>query len=249
MSLATAKPSAVCVLLMDEASGNAIDDVGSHDFAEVGGTLDAASGLFGGARDFELADTEGLELADHTDFRIDDTAYTMWSWINIESLSAADACVINKGNGPSDDHSYFVTLRHLTGKVEFAVFDAANFGGGSTATSTGTLQAGWNLVIVKHDPTADVIGVSLNGAAFDTDAHSTGIYSGAESIKIGWDGFGDDYDGLMDETGFIKGYAFSDADASELWNSGAGVAFADWDAGGGGGFRSRIAGGLVVVAP
>lgn len=232
MALSDAAPFAVAHYACDEASGSLLDSINSHDGTETG-TVASASGLFDGGRDFERSETDKFTVADHADFEVADTEYTVTCWFFPESMDVTQ-CAVSKADGLGG--AYLFNCCTSAGKAQIRVFASSGFGGEVNKTSTASLTASvWNLVIFKHSASGNIIGLSLNGGAFETSAITGGLYAaGAQDLRIGRDEFGDNVDGVLDELVFIKGYAFSDADAAELWNSGAGVAFADWDAGGGG---------------
>jgi hypothetical protein len=226
VSLATAAGFAVAHYAFDEASGNLVDSINSHTATEVG-TVPSTTGKFDEGRDFERGDTDGFTHADHADFRIGDNAYTISMWWKPETLDATQVLVC-KGDGTNG--SYAIVTTSAPAAVA-QIFGGSGYSSFVSATSGGAVSLGtWNLLIYKHDPTANVVGISLNGAAFNTNSHAGGAFDGTEGLRIGFDEFANRADGVMDELVFMQGHAFSDADAAELWNSGTGVAFADWAA-------------------
>lgn len=230
MSLATAHGFAVAHYACDEASGSLLDDVNSHDGTETG-TVASASGLFDGGRDFERGDTDKFDVADHADFEVADNDYTVGFLFFPESVDV-DQNLVNKANGGGGAYLFGFTS---TGKLKVRGFAASGFGSETNATSTASMtMSAWNLAIFKHDAAGNVLGISLNGGAFETASITGGLYaSGSEGVQIGRDSFGNNADGILDDLFFLKGYAFTDQDAADLWNGGDVVPFADWDAGGG----------------
>jgi len=226
VSLATAKSNAKAGYLLGEASGSALDSVDSHDAADRGSTGTAA-GMFGNGRDLEkTGGTNGFSVSDHADFEMADNDFTIVAWYKPESLGAFQN-IVAKADG--SDGSYFL-LSSSADKVRIRVFASSGFGGEGTASSTGTLSTGnWHLMLGKHDATNNVVGASLNGAAFDTTGHSTASYQGTMGLQLGWDSFAEDADGVLDEVIIIQGYAFTDADAAMLWQGGGGMPFSEWD--------------------
>lgn len=89
----------------------------------------------------------------------------------------------------------------------------------------------WVLVHLVHDSVNNEVRFYVN-ASKQSKSWSSGIHNAYARIGIGT-GFlnntpatpGDSY---FDDLVFVKGYAFTDTDSSEDYNSGSGVAFADW---------------------
>lgn len=93
----------------------------------------------------------------------------------------------------------------------------------------------WYLVIGYHDAANDLVGISVNGGAFETAAWSTGIFDNTTAFSVGAyidsagpDGF---MQGRIGPCGIAKGYVLSTADRDELYNSGNGILYAQMSAG------------------
>jgi hypothetical protein len=70
MTLAAKAASVVAAYALDEASGNAVEQVNGYDATETGGTIASAAGKLGNARDFEAVDTEWFQRADNADLSV-----------------------------------------------------------------------------------------------------------------------------------------------------------------------------------
>lgn len=214
---------------LDEASGSALDAHGSNDLAEsASDTIDSAAGHVGGARDFELADTEYFSIADNADLSTGDIDFTIAAWVNLESLGTRT--IVSKFSTGASSREY--TLQEVgtgaSARLRFSVdsngtaidtaVNADTFGAVSTAT--------WYFVVAWHDSVNNVIGISVNDIS-DTAAHSAGVFDGTAAFAIGArvNADGDYFDGIIDEVGFWK-RVLTSAEITELYNAGAGRDYA-----------------------
>lgn len=219
---------------MDEASGDAVDAHGSNTLAD-NNTVGSGTGKINNARDFESGSNEYFSIADNADLSTGDIDFTIQVWVNLESKGFNP--IVAKWGGTSQE--YLLWYRSDQDKFELLVTHdgstsafvrAATFG----APSTGT----WYCVHAWHDATGNQLGIAVNAGSADTQSHSAGVVNGAEGFKIGNDGFGNDFDGLIDEVGFWKRVLTSD-ERTELYNGGSGLAYSSFGGGGGGTNRRR----------
>ena len=234
MALADAAVFAVVAYALDEASGNATDGSGHGYTATENGTIGsstAPAGL-GNSRDFEASDvTDYFSLADNADISIGDTDFTLWAWVNIESMSA-DRGIIGKWN-EGDGNEYLLYL-DATNRFYFFLNNGSNnnvqastFGAPSTAT--------WYLVVATYTASSDTMTIAVGaggtmGSRDSTGSVSGGPRNGANPLTIGRFGGGAWWDGLIAECGVLKGYALSTAEESELYDSGNGIPYSSWAA-------------------
>lgn len=226
MALSDAKPFAAAAYPLDEASGNAIDAVGALDLTD-NNTVGSATGLIDGARDFERANAESFSHADDAAFSVGDIDWTICGYFNAESFT--DGMGLVSKFGAAGNREYMV--RFTAGPVAQGFVSADGTATTSVSASTfGNLStATWYAFAFVHDSVANEIRIYINGTKNST-AHAGGVFDGTATFRVGDEGGGDRFDGLIDELVIVKGYAFTDADATEHYNGGAGVAFADWDA-------------------
>ena len=236
---------------LDEASGNAIDAHGSNDLTETSGTIDAASGKVGGARDFEAGDTEWFEIADNTDLSTGDIDFTFACWVRAETL-ASFPCIAQKGwSGLASADREWVLYYNTTssrfvmekgaGTAAVSV-TASNFGAASTATGY--------FVVIYHDSVNDIIGISVNAGTPNTTSTSTGVNNGNRAFVLGASTVGQSlyWDGVIDEAGFWKRVLTSD-ERTELYNIGNGRDYAYIIGGGGGGITSPLTRSKLLTSP
>lgn len=231
MSLSTAKGFTKLILKMDETSGNALDSSGNgYDFTD-NNAVGTGTGLIDGARDFERNSNQDFSHADNADLSCSDTDITICLYANFESfVDGMGVCAKWTTAGQRE-----FLIRAIAGNKIQAFF--SNDGTANvnvTANTFGALStATWYAIVWVHDSVNNEVRLYVNGTK-DSTAHSAGVFDGTDTFYVGQDGGADRFDGLMDEFAFIKGYAFTDADATEHWNSGAGKAWATWDATSGG---------------
>lgn len=232
MALADNIASLVSWYKFDEASGDALDAHGAHPLTD-NATVGATTGKIGGARDLVKASSEYFSHADHADFRGADVDMTWAFWVNARALANNTSYVIVSKYGAAGNREFRLYISvHVIGATKLAVIQVS--GDGTALTSKNDATFGnlaintWYLIIGKHDAANNVIGLSINGAAFQTAAHATGIFAGSADLNVGREASATNlFDGFIDEGSVWRGYAFSDADAAEYYNSGNGITYAD----------------------
>lgn len=237
MALADAVPFAVSHWALDESSGTRYDSVGSSDLSD-NNTAGSATGKFGGAASFVRADNEYLSCAYSAALSPRGRKWCLSAWVRL--ASKADGQHLAGADDGTGSGSFALRYDADTDRIQFVVWGNGGFGSESVAVAStyGSPPTGqWMLVAVYHDPDADLIGISLGGGAYDTDSHSSDVYATAGTFAIGdypWQPYGgNNADAAMDDVVVLNDYILSGTEVGELWNGGAGVAFADWDAGGG----------------
>jgi hypothetical protein len=228
VALSDAVAFAVAHYALDEASGNRSDSVGGNTLTDVN-TVGSAAGVFSNGADFESGSLEYLTRSDNAALSAGDVLLCVRAWVKVESFPTNMYVVAKEGGSGAE---YYLTVRS-TGAVRFGVASASGWSNETTVTTAaGAVTAGnWFLLHGWHDPTANQIGVSVNAGTAVTAAYSLGIWDGDSPFEIGgtvnWGGY---FDGVIDDVVVLKGYALSAAERTADYNSGTGVAFADWDA-------------------
>jgi hypothetical protein len=233
VSLSAKQASAIVAYAFDEASGDAIDDVGSIDLDDLFSSIGTTSGLLGNARDLDAA-ADSFKVTNAA-LQVADTAYHVSFFIR---FGATSGTVMERWDGGGGNREF--TLFFGSNKLNIAfdgptagvqILEAANAGALSTAT--------WYLVCFWHDPVANQIGISIHGAASSTAntlSFAGGSYSSTSSFEIGKGEMNADIDELV----ILQGALLDSTERDELWNGGTGVAFADWAGGGGTNRRRRL---------
>lgn len=207
---------------LDEAGAGRADSHGANALTD-NNTVGGGTGKINGAADFIAANSEYLSRADNADLSFADDAFTFDGWFKADSLATSSVLAKWASDGAVATCEY--ALRIVAGtSLNWRVGDGtANTDiSHSTALSTAT----WYYFCVYHDPAANLIGISLDGGAFQTAAHSTGVLDGAAGFALGRTGdfAGQYYDGLIDEAG-LWGRVLSLTEAQERYASGAGLAY------------------------
>lgn len=211
---------------LDEASGSALDAHGSHNLAELGGTMGAVTGKISGARDFEADDTESFRVANHADLQGGDTDFTIQAWVKVESTGASRRIIAKwEGGGVLE---YLLELASVN-QFRFFVSNNGSASVSVTATNFGTPSLDtWYLIHAWHDSVNNEIGISVNAGTPNTTSHSTGVFAGTSGFNIGGSGSGagsgNGFDGAIDEAGFWRKVLTSD-ERTALYNGGNGRAY------------------------
>lgn len=227
MALADAVASAVAAWTLDEASGTRADSVGSNDLTD-NNTVGSAAGQFDTAADFETDNSEYLNIADNADLSTGDIDFEIRCWVKFET-KAANMAIVTKREALEYQLWYSSgndRIRFVWGQNAVEA-TAENFGSPSTGV--------WYLIHAWHDATNNVVGIAVNAGTANTVADTgANAVDGNGTFNIGRDpAFGMYWDGLIDDVVILKGYILDATERSEDYNGGTGVAFADWDAGGG----------------
>lgn len=214
---------------LDEASGDAIDAHGSNDLTDTN-TVGSTTGVVGNCRDFERGNSEYFSLADNADLSTGDIDYTLTAWFNPESLPGnyITYAIATKGTSTGNQREYTVFLTTSSGvtTLQVMVSSAGTAATQVTVTSSATPTAGsWFFVVIWHDSTANTINIQVNNGTVDSTSHSTGSFDGTGPFSIGsFGGFANRFDGLIDEVGFWK-RVLTSQERTDLYNSGAGLAY------------------------
>jgi hypothetical protein len=228
------KDNLISVWELDEASGNALDSHGTNTLTETSGTIASAAGKCGNARDFEAGDTEYFEIADNDSLSTGNIDFTVSAWVYGESL-ASFPVIAHKGWRATGSTDKEWVIWYNAGDKRFmfetcvssATIRSAyghNFGEASTAT--------WYHIVAWHDSVNDQIGLSINAGTPNTSTNNVGVNAGAGNLQIGAASVQSLYwDGLIDQVAFWKRVLTSD-ERTALYNSGNGLAYSAWDAGG-----------------
>jgi hypothetical protein len=209
---------------MDEASGAAIDSHGSNTLTDTN-TVGAATGKVGGARDFELDNTEYFTINDNDSLSMGDIDFTLAAWVKLES-TGVNRNIIAKYNVAGNMREYRLYYAQAVNRLQFEV---SPDGGSSARTNANNLGAPaldtWYFIVAWHDSVNNELSIQVNNGDIDTIAHSTGVLAGTAPYRIGVSGSGfDAWDGLIDEVGVWKRVLTSDERAA-LYNGGGGVTY------------------------
>lgn len=216
---------------LDEASGDALDAHGTNDLTDTN-TVGSATGKISNARDFEKANMERFSHADNADLSTGDIDFAFACWVNAESLPGLTT-IASKGNW--NDGTIEWSLDYYDGGPSARFFVSPDGSQSVTvvsATNQGALSlATWYFIVVWHDATANTINIQVNDGTVNSTSHTTGLTNLGGGFHIGdLDGLTAHWDGLIDEAGLWK-RVLTSGERTQLYNSGNGLAYADFGGG------------------
>lgn len=205
--------------------GDGVDATGrGNDVTNSGASW--VAGLIGSAADCEATESDFLWCADNADLSMGDIDATIVAWVKPESNPAVAVAVAKwrTGGGAGNYLHNEYWLGCLSGVPQSFVSGDGSAQTGKAWTG-GALSTGvWAMLAWQHDAAGNTVGISVNGAAFQTAGHTTGIFNGTSRFNIGESGLNafQYWDGLIDMVGVWK-RALSGAEITELYNAGAGL--------------------------
>lgn len=215
---------------LDEASGNATGAHAGIVLTETNPTI--GTGTLGGraARDFERSSSQYLAVNDSTALSLgSDTPFTIAIRSQVEAnLTSAAYVLVGKDTSSGANREFDLYHTNAAG-FRWIVWGSGGAStqiqwSGITNPTVGTPYT----IIAWHDPSADVLGMSINDATAQTVAHSTGTRDGAAAFQIGG-GIGvsaNHFDGLLGSCAYWK-RVLTSTERTEYYNSGSGLSYAD----------------------
>jgi hypothetical protein len=219
-----------------ETSGVLIDAHGTNHLTD-NNTVTSAAGKVTytaeDASDFERTNTEFLSIADGSQSGLGFSGHTSFyvaCWIKIESFTAYDGLVSKwkYNGGVSSQLSWILGIRN-NARVWCSVSSNGTTWTHKEGTQAITSTGEWYFIQMYHDASADVIAVSVNNQAFETAAHSTGVFNSTAAFLIGAqdDAAGRNaYDGLIQQVVIVSGIP-SAAERTALYGRGFGCDVSD----------------------
>jgi hypothetical protein len=218
----------------EEASGTRTDAHGANDLTD-NNTVTSTTGLQGTSAQFVRANSENLSITDNADLSVGDYDWMFAGWVKFDSLTGGgNWTIISKGTGVTAGTLEYrlnyapgssrFTLRVGWGGATLITATANNFGAASTAT--------WYFVEVWFQASANQIGIRVNRGTADTASFTNAPFDSTGTFRFGLDAnAGDAFTGQLDSWGRWN-ELLSSTDLDTLYNSGAGVDYADISGGG-----------------
>lgn len=201
--------------------GNSNDSVASNNGTDTSITYSSGNGKIVQGAGFN-GSTSKIELST-TAFGTTST-FSISMWINVTTPSTRQG-VFCKTDGIGASTTTFITeVGNTSNKFTFGVSNGTTQ---STGTTTTSISSGtWTHVVCTCDGTNQKI--YLNGSLDNTTAYAGGAINNiTKETTIGQ--FGSytllPYTGAIDEVGFWSGKALDSTEVSQLYNSGAGLAY------------------------
>jgi len=196
---------------LDEASGNRLDRKGSSTLADNNTVTSAAGHTYPLAAEFVIANSEFLSAADSA--TLSSGNIDLWGacWVYPSAVNVS-TCIVGKWHTTGNREWQ---LAQSNANVVFQVSPDGTSTGNGAVTATNALTANtWTLVVFYHDATNNLLGISVDGGAFTTAAHTTGIFDSAAAFNIGRQASAAAYfGGRIQSVALGKGYIPTQADA------------------------------------
>jgi hypothetical protein len=242
----------------DEASGNLLDAHGSNPFVTSANDPGSTTGKINGGRDLEIDTANSyFTINDNADVSLGaDVAFTWQLWHKAESFNGGDGLFLTKfKTSPASGNDCEYRVRWDGANSRFA-FDIGNGSSNASvgATSHGSFSTGtWYHILAWHDPVANTINIQINGGSVDSTSWSGGtqdtngpLYINTQTNVLGSNVFS--MDGVVDEIGFWK-RVLTSGERTSLYNSGNGLAYADFGGGGAGLVGPLVRHGHLIGSP
>lgn len=218
-----------------EAASPVTDEFGSNTLTNNNGVT-TTSGKVGTAGSFVPASSQYLSHANNSDLATGDIDFTLAAWVQIATKNDRSDFVFKGFFDASAVEFEFGYDAVINDRFWLRIFSADlsitnqvlanNLGSPSTNT--------WYYVVAWHDSVNDLIGIQVNNGTADTAGTTTAPTANAGTWAVGRfiDVATRYMDGLLNQVAFWKRVVGS-TDKTALYNGGAGLPFASWDAGGG----------------
>jgi hypothetical protein len=206
----------------DMHGGNHLTDNNTVTYAD-GKVLDRGQDVIGAgnAAQFTAANSEHLTNAS-ADFRFGDTDFSYATWLYLDA-AASYPKILDIG-APSGNYGIYLDTDNATRKPRIVISNNGVSSNGFTHSTALSLST-WHFVVFTHDSVANTINISMDGAAFESKAHSGGMYNTNGSLVIGaWYGggaAGSFWNGRMDNSAFYN-KALTIAQVQALYGGGLG---------------------------
>lgn len=194
--------------------------------------LDAMSGGAGPAALLVRTSTKHLDLADTADLSIGvGMDMTLAGWFLATSNPGVTMTIVSKFNTTDNNREYTLNLV-ISGSTPVLQWvlsaDGVVTTGKNMDVANAIATATWYFACCQYDASRALLKVSLNGGAFETAAHATGIFDGAATFHFGGlqtSGTTQPFDGRIKSWGLWKslpnaGGLLSAAQITALYNQG-----------------------------
>lgn len=212
---------------LDEESGARADSHGSNNLAD-NATVLFDTGKKSNAADFELSNSEFLDIVDNASLSFGDEALTIGCWVKHET-TAVGQTIMGKWDATADTREYRLRFDLAADRFSFFISDDGSASSQENADELGVpLNATWYFIIGWHDPDANTKNIQVDNGTVDSGAYSDGINDDVTDFLIGAQknggGYSGYFDGLVDEA-FIYRRVLTADERTWLYNSGNGRAY------------------------
>lgn len=170
---------------LDEISGNRRDLVGGNTLTDNNTVTSAPGVYYPSAAQFTFANSESLSIADNAALSMGDVDFWFAAWCYMDTRTA-DRPILIKGTDVASNANFEYALRFQQSNNRFRL----SLGNGTTAAGlspaiSGPAASVWHFLVCAHDSVNDIVKISLNGAPFDTAAHTAGSFDSTHPFRIG----------------------------------------------------------------
>lgn len=205
-------------------NNDANDSVGSNHLTAVNSPT-FATGKLSEAAAYAAASNQYHSVADNATLSTGDVDFYVCAWVKLNSRTAYRP-LVSKGDA-GYGAEFYLAIHPYTYHAMWSVFkqsprtQTVAYGTTFGALSTGT----WYFLEGYHDSTNNLIGVAVNGGAFNTAAHSVGVNDSTFAFEVGRISGVGYMDGYIDSLRFFKGSGaiLTSDQRAYLYNSGSGT--------------------------
>jgi hypothetical protein len=207
---------------MEESTENRVDSYASYDLTPVGSPTNA-TGKHGNGVDLEEVSSQYLSGGNV--MALGDTDFTFGFWFKPESLPTAGTMLFTKWNTNLNEYQCYVAA--TTNKVTFDVSNGVATGRGGVNSNVALTAGNWYLIVLYHDSVNNLLGISVNGETLITSATTGALGTSTADFRIGARQQTAPFyaDGVFDSFG-VWGRVLEQDDVTNLYNSGAGLTYA-----------------------
>jgi hypothetical protein len=198
---------------LDEASGVALDSGPNGLTLTDTNTVGAAAGQINGARLFVAAQSESLSRADTAVLRGGDHDWAWAMWVNLATKGTVRSFVTKRSGA-----SYEYQVYYSSTLDRFAVY--CNGVDLRPAGFAAVVAGAWYHLYAQYDAAANLLGLSVNGAALATAALASGGSATAGALSVGIDGAAYPMDGRIDNVQFWNARVLTPAEVAEDYANG-----------------------------
>lgn len=204
---------------------DATDAVGSLDLTN-NNSVTFDTGIVGDGAVFASASSQSLSHASDTTLVMGDVDFSISMWVYLETRTDYQTFIAKDNGGSTYEYSVRYD-RFGSNRFQFLISNDGTAEQTWVAASTFGIppEATWCFLVCRHDATANEISICVNDGTVETTSHSGGAYAGSATFYVGDAGGYFYLNGMLDEIGIWK-RVLSDAEVTELYNSGSGRDYA-----------------------
>lgn len=160
---------------LDEVSGAALPAYGANTLTDNATVTSNPGKISPLARQFTAANSEYFSIVDNAGLSIGDIDFwwSVWVWFDSKPGAGPVWGIVDKGDNNSPFETEYSLRYNNNGSVDRFDFSILHSTVQKTVTANtfgGPSTSAWYFVMAYHDSINDLLGISVNGGAFDTAA-------------------------------------------------------------------------------